>query len=494
MRYANDIRDFWARPSTPVRFYPVPFIAFAVIAFLINYPGRLNSDSFDQLLQASDPARLSDWHAPVVTWLWSIGGTVSGQPAAALAVQTLACAFFVSVLPAFKHTNMKTAVTLGCEAIFRLAMIGLAGVIIKDIALSIMILSMLACLQLAQSSQRKIRYLVVAAALLVLSLLVRPTNFLMFIIAWALISIMIFRTWREYSASLLLVVLAMLTVVPTTNLVNRALLGAHDSHAEKQLIIFDVAGISLRTGHNDFTTWSGWPRSGLPDPASCYWARKWDPFADYGQCAGYARTFDKVSDMRLRGAVGWWVTEIARHPVAYARHRLAYAYKMIFDPNAFIVDGRQVGIVNSVEGTAKRNYHFHGRPGVADLAFWRDNVSAIPLLKLTETLFAQEVSFGMAFLICLAILAVNVRKHLTGGHIDPIIVIATALGIGNVGMLMFFGVASEGRYLLPTTCCGYFALLTALRAWAAPSADQGAVQMGYNDISDPVPTGVKESR
>ena len=61
-----------AREAPGVRFQPLVFIAFTLLAVMTNYPGRLNEDSLGQLIGAANPLFLTDHHSPTVTWLWSL--------------------------------------------------------------------------------------------------------------------------------------------------------------------------------------------------------------------------------------------------------------------------------------------------------------------------------------------------------------------------------------------------------------------------------------
>jgi hypothetical protein len=50
----------------------------------------------------------------------------------------------------------------------------------------------------------------------------------------------------------------------------------------------------------------------------------------------------------------------------------------------------------------------------------------------------------------------NRRLH---RQIDIVVVASSALGLGNVLMLVAFGIGAEGRYLAPTLVCGIVSLL-----------------------------------
>ena len=96
-------------------------------------------------------------------------------------------------------------------------------------------------------------------------------------------------------------------------------LNTHRSHAIYSLFIFDLAGISARTGQD---------ASGglLPDfsanVAKCYTPHEWDAFLG-GACRPVGLAAQHlVADDRGRAKLELqWVKEILLHPVAYVRHR-----------------------------------------------------------------------------------------------------------------------------------------------------------------------------
>lgn len=459
--------DAWAEPEVPVRFSPLLFLLFCVAALWVNYPGRLNMDSYAQLLQIYDPTILNDFFPPVVTLLWNVFEPIAGQPGSALTVQCLLFAFFASVLPAYRKIDRRTLLLLAVETGFRIALVGLAGVVFNDATLAALLLAMIACLQLMQRSRRKLYYLIATMLLLVLALQVRPTSPVIFAAAWAIVSLTFFSSARAYLVALAVATIAMMAVPPIGDALGRSVADVHSTHPEKQVIVFDAAGISKYSGGDAFQEWRGWPKTGLPAPASCYQPRLWDSFSPWGRCHRYSETFDRVADMKLESPFVWWIGIIARHPVAYLDHRLAYARKIFLSPNSFIKSGRQTAVTNSREEQAMRErYHAHQR-GAENIAFWQDNFVSLRLLKITEVVFAKPKSFLVAMLICFMVVVWNIRKYFSNGQVDPVLLSVAALGIGNAAMFAFLGCASEGRYLLPTTCCGYVALLMLLRAWAA---------------------------
>lgn len=459
--------------ETPVTFRPLIFLAFLYLSFAVNYPGHLNPDSLEQLVWAAHPSRMTDWHSPVVTWLWSISGPLLGQPAGALIIQCLCFSLFVAVLPVFPEYNVRAAALLLAEGFFRLSLVAIAGIVVKDVLLLALILSIIAALQLARSSEDPTRWLSISAALTIPALLVRPTNFLMLLITWALISPMVFRTVRSYFLALLAAGALLVGVVPATNYVNRTILGARNARAEKQLIIFDLAGMSKHSNRNLFATLPEWPVNKVPPPIPCYTPKRWDPYFFIGQCHQYAAAFDETSRRTGSNLTGWWIGQVIRHPLAYLLHRADYSHKLLRTDRHIIY--AQPPYSDTLNSTLDPRYLLpefnaeireEGRIGVAHIDKWQNTLVEEPFAKLSTLIFSQRNAYLLSLIVCAALWAWNLRQHFRGREGDPIVTIVAAAGIGNAGMLVFFGVASEGRYLLPTVCCACIAALIALRPLA----------------------------
>ncbi|MGE3747047.1 MAG: hypothetical protein AB7G25_15275 [Sphingomonadaceae bacterium] len=461
---------------TPVRFSPSVFGAFLLLALAVNYPGRLNPDSFKQLLESLGFRPLDDWHGPVVTWLWSLPGPLLGQPTGALLIQCVCFAFFAAVLPLPRERGFKSSAMLTAEVLFRLALVAIAGIVIKDALLAGMLLALIATVQLARSSAMTTTWRTVSIGLFILCLLVRPTNFLMFLMAFALIGMFLFRTVRGYVLAMGVAAILLVSMVPITAVINRDLLNARNSRAEKQLIVFDIAGISHGTRENKFLTLEEWP-SGLPDPIGCYNPKLWDPFFSKNHpiwskspCNGYADIFNGVSD-RTGGLTGWWVGQILSNPFAYARHRVAYSRKLMGTHQHIIVHEPPYSDTMNRNDDPRFYTKRYGRdtvPGDFDqLATWNNDLGLKPFAKLSSLLFAQKYGYKIALVVCLILFGWNLRKHFKRREVNLMVPLVAAVGIGNVGMLVFFGVASEGRYLVPTICCACVAALLALRPVAS---------------------------
>src|SRR5215469_4207299 len=74
------------------------YLALVLLAWLVNYPGRIGSDTLSQLTEAQNLQKLNDWHSPVVTWLFSLFTPALGQTAGALLVQALLVFFYPAII------------------------------------------------------------------------------------------------------------------------------------------------------------------------------------------------------------------------------------------------------------------------------------------------------------------------------------------------------------------------------------------------------------
>jgi hypothetical protein len=74
------------------------YLPLVLLAWFVNYPGRINPDTLSQLTEAQNIGKLSDCQAPVTTWLYSLFTPALGQPAGALLVQALLVFLYPAVI------------------------------------------------------------------------------------------------------------------------------------------------------------------------------------------------------------------------------------------------------------------------------------------------------------------------------------------------------------------------------------------------------------
>jgi hypothetical protein len=464
--------SFQFPPEPAVRFSPAAFTIFLLLCLAVNWPGRLNEDSLEQFVGFYNPGLLGDLHSPLVAWLWSPAAFLVKQPASALIVQSALIAFYAAMLPSPLPRRGAALVPLAAEAGLKLSLAILAGFVIKDVLLVGLLLAALACLQ--RSGTRPGRWLAVAALLLALSLAIRPTNIVMIGFMALAVLPLIVKTWRARTAALGIVFAALFVTLPVSAMFNALVVDARKDHAELQLILFDLSGISARTGENLVRGLPGWP-SGLPDPRRCYTPSEAAIIAPWARCKGYAEASRAVYGTGRKRVGLYWLGSIARNPLAYLSHRLDYASNLL-DPvgaarghpvySAFAKDpaGRYLYALNQPSAAQRLAARTKGRISPRLLLIWNENPAARGLARFTSLTLGARATTAAALLIALLLLGWTWQRHLRGKPLPPLAVPAAAsLAAGNFLMHLVAGVASQERYLYPTVYCAAFALLVALR-------------------------------
>lgn len=477
-----------------MRFSPTAFGAWLLLALIGNYPGRLNEDSLQQLIGWSNPDRLTDLHSPVVTWLWSLAAPVVGQPASALLIQSVALAFYAAIVPSAWPRDRAAWTALAVETLFKLSLLVSAGFIIKDVLLIGLLLSALGAIQLAASASRPRLLTGAILVLLLLSLLVRPTNCIMLFVAGALSLPFVARSRRSFAILLPMLALALLASVPLYVGISRSLLGAADGHSERQVQIFDMAGISARTGRNLFMDLEGWPPANLPPPERCYSPESWAAFAHGGKCGEYSVVIEQVrSQVGRRAIASWWLKGIAAHPGDYAGHRLDHMSRLLgagYDERReraramWGAQGRHLYALNRPERIGEVRRIQHGLSAPVRMSWWRESGLSRAFGAAGELIYAHRWTEALALACCVLVVGWSWLRKARGRLVHLSVPAAAGLGIGNAAIYLFLGIAAQDRYLFPTVCFAIFAGIAALRS-KANGASNGVSSGRGNEVTAP---------
>ncbi|WP_261300344.1 hypothetical protein [Sphingomonas alpina] len=432
-------------------------IAFAALCFAVSYPGRLNQDSLYAVITMTARGELGNWHSPTLGWLWSLPGGLLGQPAGALLVQSLLLGLFAGFLPRVPPTP-RGRLTLALELLLRVVLAGSFGSIGKDVATLGALLILVQLLRHALHTRLSYVPAAALAILVMLVLLIKSPNFLTFVLGIALLLPFFLHSFRLYATIVTTTLLLGALAVPLNRAVDAHLFGAKDMHPDKQLVIFDLAAISLRTGANAFAKVPGWPTAQLPPVASCFLPNMWDPFAPWGPCSGYSAAYDRL-DAPLKRR---WALEILTHPLAYAGHRLSYAGYLVRsqDHASWGIAGDAVNDAASATALAERREMMARLHANRPVQLWRAGPATAAFQWLEVHLLRYPKIQSVALVGSLAILLFGWLRRRTDVRLGALL--PAAIGLGNFGMLLVFGVADPARYLLPTVCLFYVALLAQL--------------------------------
>lgn len=432
-------------------------LAFTCLCFWVSYPGRLNADSLYSVITATAPAQLGNWHSPTLGWLWNLAGPILGQPSAALLMQSALFGLFAGFLPRVPAT-WRGRTPIAAEIALRVALVGAFGAIGKDVVALGLILFLIRLLPRVIHRPLHPVEAVIVGTLILLFLLIKAPNFLTIVLATALALPFFARSAKVYGATLLVVLLLGLAAVPLNRWVDRTLFAAQDHHPDKQLVIFDLAAISLRTHHNAFAEVHGWPTASVPPIADCFLPNMWDPFAPWGPCKGYSTAFDRLDAALTRQ----WLRQIALHPIAYARHRLTYAGALLMsrDHMSWGLSGSAVNDANQPIAQLERAEMMHRLGANRPIQLWRDSGATEVLKMLERVLFKYPKSQAFPLIGCLGLLLWCWLRRATEIRLD--VLLPATFGVANFGMLLFFGVADPGRYMLLTIVLCYGSLIALL--------------------------------
>jgi hypothetical protein len=296
------------------------------VLFLLNlvahFPGIMDNDSKNQYAEAIS-GHYTDWHPPVMAWLWSLLRRVADGPAPFLllhlAVYWLGWGLLADGLRRTGHPRVALVMALaGAFPPF----LYIHSHVVKDVGMAAAWLAAVGLVFWFRVQGRRIPVAtgIAIAALIAYGTLVRGNApfgmgpLLFYAVApagWL-------RSGRLMAGALLLAVLA----IPVTQLANRVLFHAQPRDPVQSLFLFDLAGIAAREHDPHLLE----PRATLQDRdlAACYTPYWWDSFSPWGPCGALVHRPDTDHATLGEGLTEQWARTIAAHPLAYAIHRLRH--------------------------------------------------------------------------------------------------------------------------------------------------------------------------
>lgn len=294
-----------------------------VLNVLMHFPGKLNSDSISQYAEAVS-GQYSDWHPPVMAWLWGWLRAFGDGPAPFLVLHLFAYwAGFGLLGDALRRTGRpRLALLMVAAGAFPLSLY-LNGIVMKDVG---MVAAWLAAIGLvfwfrAQHRKIPVGWGALIAALMIYGTMVRGNAL------FALGPVLVFmlaaspawmRTRRLMTAAVVVAVLAF----PVLQLSNRVLFDAAPRSWIHALYLFDLMGIAKREQNPALLS----PRANITaqDLQDCYTPYWFDTLSPWGRCASKLIRPDPNFITDGDGVTLQWLKTIAAHPVSYAIHRLKH--------------------------------------------------------------------------------------------------------------------------------------------------------------------------
>ena len=325
-RGAGDPPGVWGAVRAAATRTGWPLLAWVAVLFAANlavsYPGLLTNDSVNQYAEAVS-GRYTDWHPPVMAWLWSVLRHVAPGPAPLfvlhLAGYWAGWALLADATRRSGRPGLAFAVALA--GVFP-TFLFLNASITKDVGMVAAWLPAVGLLYWFRAQHRRVPVVagVAIALLLAYGTLVRANAIFALgpLVLYALAPAAWLRNVRLALAAVLVAVIAL----PVTQQANRLLFHPVERQAVNSLFLFDLAGIAVRERDPALLA----PRANIPvdDLAKCYTPYWWDTLSPWGACGDRVNRPDDDHPTVADGLVKQWARTIAAHPVDYALHRLKH--------------------------------------------------------------------------------------------------------------------------------------------------------------------------
>ena len=312
---------FRAGFALPLLILLIVALGFAVVA-CAYWPGVMIDDARWQYQQAVDNS-YEDWHPPLMAWIWRRMAFAVPGPAPMLLLQLLLYWGGIGLIAwwAYRRGERGLAVAIACAG-WLPAPLALSGAVLKDVLMAGFLLcasGMLLCRTFVQGNAWRagvtfgsILCLFVAAALRLNAV---------FACVPLLLAALPPQFTRTIVRGVLTTVLGTAAFLATGPAVSR-LVQAENTKVNLSLMIFDIGGITERSGFNQF------PDLGVRDPVrvnhQCYDPKAWDSYSTWAKrpCPIGFERFDALVDEGDVSVTRLWLNAIATHPMAYAEHRL----------------------------------------------------------------------------------------------------------------------------------------------------------------------------
>ena len=303
-------------PVTAARHVALAAAVLLLLQLGLWWPGVAMFDTIGQYAQVLSGA-YDDWHPPIMARVWAVlhplgpggGAMFAGQAAAywlGLGLIAAALAQAGSVRSAW------AVIVLGALPLF----VAWQSVILKDAQMLGAMLASVGIVARARLGGRALSLpaLVAVGVLLSYAVLVR-TNAVFAVVPLVVMLVPGRRRWVARAGAIAGLTLAVLAVSPV---INHRLLDAQPTSVGNTLPLFDLAGIAHFAGDDGVLTPG---ERALIVARHCYQPFFWDPIGSAGHCGAISERFAAApAGVLQRG----WAGAILRHPLGYARHRLAH--------------------------------------------------------------------------------------------------------------------------------------------------------------------------
>ncbi|CAN5170426.1 hypothetical protein BH10PSE16_BH10PSE16_06830 [soil metagenome] len=289
---------------------------------LMHYPGTMNNDSVNQYGQAIS-GRYTDWHPPVMAWLWSWLRLAGNGPGPLLLLHlALYWLGFGLLADGLRRAHyLRLAVLMAIAGAFP-PFLYINATVVKDVGLVASWLAAVGLMFWFRVQRRPIPFAWwgAIAALLTYGTLVRTNA--VFAIGPLLVYALAPPGWLR-SVRLIIAAMAIAIVaIPVTVQANRWFFNPSATHPEQSLFLFDLMGMAAYEKDPSLIE----PRATLAarELRACYTPYWWDSLSPWGRCSAKVHRLNGDNDKITEGLALQWAQTILRHPAAYAAHRLKH--------------------------------------------------------------------------------------------------------------------------------------------------------------------------
>lgn len=419
---------------------------FALSVWLL-FPGFTTHDALAVYDQAH-AGRLGDWQPPLMglVWVWLEPLFGYGPQALFLPVAALYWLGWLTAFMALRRTGARSS-RLVLVIPFLPPTFAILGVLWRDVMFAVLWLMAIGLAALVADRSRPWRILATVAALacVLVGYWIRPNAL------FAAVPVLAYVLWpRGWSWRRIVVaaVPALALLAASTHVINYQILDAHDDFPTHSIFVFDLAGITHFSGTNVFPVDDWTPEEVETIKSTCYQPSYWDAMW-WPQCTFAMGRINRdippgtklFGSPRLRDA---WVAALAEHPLAYARHRLAFFWALMTGRNMVVFDQRKSGQWRFLVARSTAYYRFE------TTVLWLHERT--PLFR------------GLTWLI-LAVLVGIAGVKASDGRAKAAILALSSSGIVYTLTYTLFGVAAEYRYVYWTAMSSLLGLAFVIAKW-----------------------------
>lgn len=306
--------------------------ALVVLLLLLNiavcFPGTMMNDSVNQYAEAVS-GRFTDWHPPVMAWLWSVLRRMHEGPAPML---LLHLAMFWGgiglIADAARRLGHRRAAVLVVLAGAFPPFIFMNANVIKDVGMAASLLAGIGFVFWYRAQPRRMPWVAaaVAALLLAYGMLVRTNA--VFAVAPLLVYALAPAPWLRTFRLMLVSAVVAVAAVPVSQQINRVAFDPVQRDAVNSLLLYDIVGVAAHERDAALVE----PRATLDmsELKQCYTPFWWDSFSSWGACGKLVHRPDPDRATYGDGLAAQWLHTVGAHPLAYLQHRLKHFNSELF--------------------------------------------------------------------------------------------------------------------------------------------------------------------